>query len=285
MKQTIQLLLLMTILLFTIGCKEEQKTLPIKYDKNTTTLINIHGKTDKRLRLDFYVSYRPKYFPKGKVSSECKEASLHPSTATKRRKVLHRSGATIKNQDEYNVTFPIFNKLVYDKCQSTPVGISVRITRLHEKDGLYARVPIYTDTPSLIESGTRGSMSGGGNMKGDYRVEALEKTGDVSEPPKYFRVKDGARVACYTTRYGPHHVYKTRTKESLNFRCKLPYKGNAEWRDVIEDDNIHLDIVVDEEKNEYLQMHARNNVTGKKEPFQEVKLNIFDKIKKLIQGE
>lgn len=271
----------MTILLFTIGCKEEQKTLPIKYDKNTTTLINIHGKTDKRLRLDFYVSYRPKYFPKGKVSSECKEASLHPSTATKRRKVLHRSGATIKNQDEYNVTFPIFNKLVYDKCQSTPVGISVRITRLHEKDGLYARVPIYTDTPLQ----TTGKSMASGNLKVAYRAEMLKKTGDVSEPPKYFRVKDGARVACYTTRYGPHHVYKTRTKESLSFRCKLPYKGNAEWRDVIEDDNIHLDIVVDEEKNEYLQRYDRKKVIGKKEPFQEVKLNIFDKIKKLIQGE
>ena len=280
-----QLLLLFTLLVFTVGCQEEEKTTPVHYDKNTTTLINIHGKTDKRLRLDFYVSYRPKYFPKGKVSSECKEASLHPSTATKRRNVLHRSGATIKNQDEYNVTFPIFNKLVYDKCQSTPVGISVRITRLHEKDGLYARIPIYTDTPSLIGSGTRGSMSGGGDMKGDYRVEALEKTGDVSEPPKYFRVKDGATVRCFTTRHGAHHVYKTRTKERLSYRCELPYKGNAEWREIIEDDSISLDIIIDENKSRFLQMHARNNVTGKKEPFQEVKLNIFDKIKQLIQGE
>jgi len=279
MKDMIKLLLFFALLVFTVGCQEEEKTTPVHYDKNTTTLINIHGKTDKRLRLDFYVSYRPKYFPKGKVSSECKEASLHPSTATKRRKVLHRSGATIKNQDEYNVTFPIFNKLVYDKCQSTPVGISVQITRLNEKDGLYARVPIYTDTPLQT---TEKSMASG-NLKVAYRAEMLKKTGDVSEPPKYFRVKDGARVECYTK----HYEKDVKSKEHIRFRCELPYKGNATWKEIIKDDNIHLDIVVDNNKSYYYPtlFKMKNGNKGHTEPFQEVKLNIFDKIKQLIQGE
>ena len=285
MNQMIYVLLLSTLLVFTVGCKEEKKTVPAAYDKNTTTLINIHGKTDKRLKLQFYVSYRPKYFPKGKVTDECTEALLHPLTATKRRNVIHSAGAVVEKQNDYNITFPIFNKILHDKCTSTPVGISVRITRLHEKHGLYSIVPIFTDTPSSIGSGTRRSMSGGGDMKVAYRVEALEKTGDVAEPPKYFRVRDGAVVRCFTRRYGAHHVYKTRTKEMLVYQCELPYKGNAEWRDVIKDDSIRLDIIVDENKSSFLQRYDRKKVIGKKEPFQEEKLNWYDKIKLWIKGE
>ena len=122
------------------------------------------------------------------------------------------------------------------------------------------------------------------SFKVAYRAEALRKTGKVSEPPKYFRIRDGARVECYTIRYGAHHVYKGETKESLTFACDLPYKDNAEWRDIIKNDTIHLDIVVDENKTMFLQRHSINHVTGKKEPFQEETLNFFDKIKLWFKG-
>jgi len=283
MKQTI-LALLSVMLIFSLGCQEEQKQTQKQtsthYDKNSTTLITVYGKTDKRLRLDFYVNYRSKYNPNGKISPECQEASLHPITATQRGKLFHQSGAVITNQEEYNITFPIFNKLIQDRCKSTPIGLSVRITRLHEKHGLYSEVPIYTDTPLH----TTEKSTGSGNLKVAYRAEALRKTGHVSEPPKYFRIRDGARVACYTIRYGAHHVYRGETKERLTFRCDLPYKGNAEWRESIKNDTIHLDIIVDENKTMFLQMHSINHVTGKKEPFQEEKLNIFDKIKLWLKG-
>jgi len=267
----------------TTGCKEEKKTTPVAYDKNTITLINIHGKTDKRLKLQFYVSYRPKYFPDGKVNSECRTA-LHPLTATKRGKVLHSGGAVVQNQDEYNITFPIFNKVLHDKCTSTPVGISVRITRLHEKHGLYADVPIYTDTPIGAKQGSHGgSTVGSHGFKVAYRVEALQKTGKVAEPKKYFKVRSGAKVRCLTE----HYEKDTRQKEHVSFRCELPYKGNAQWRDEIVDDSIALDIIVDDNKSYYYPTYKkiRSGDKGHSEPFQEEKLNIYDKIKLWIKGE
>ena len=280
MKQTIQLLLLLSLFMFTQGCnQEEKKEAPATFDKNTTTLINIHGKTDKRLHLYFYTMYRPKYFPDGKVSAECQEILSHPITATKRGRLSY-GGITIENQDEYNITLPIFNKTKRRNCTSTPVGISVRITRLHEKHKQYAVVPIYTDTPLQ----TTEESSGSGNLKVDYRAESLRKTGDIAEPPKYFHIKDGAKVECFTKRHGANHIYRTKTKEHLIFRCDLPYKGNAEWRDSIVDDSIHLDIIIDKNKNEFIQSIDRHKVIGKKEPFQEEKLNIFDKIKLKLGG-
>jgi len=285
MKQTI-LTLLTVMLIFSLGCQEEQKQTQKQtsthYDKNSTTLITVYGKTDKRLKLQFYVNYRSKYNPNGKISPECQEASLHPITATQRGKLFHQSGAVITNQEEYNITFPIFNKLIQDKCKSTPIGLSVRITRLHEKHGLYSEVPIYTDTPSSIGSGTKGSMSGGGDMKAAYREESFRKTGKVSEPPKYFRIRDGARVACYTK----HYEKDINMDESVDFRCDLPYKGNAEWREIIKDDTIHLDIIVDENKSYFYptSYNIKHGDKGHVEPFQEEKLNIFDKIKLWFKG-
>jgi len=278
MKQTIQLLFLMMLLLFTIGCEKEKKTTQVPFDKNTTTLINIYGKTDKRLHLDFYVTYRPKYNPDGKVSKECKQA-LHPATATQQGKLSY-AGISIEKQDEYNITLPIYNKTLYQQCQSTPVGISVRITRLHEKHKQYSVVPIYTDTPLQ----TTEKSTGSGNLKVAYRAQMLKERGKVSEPPKYFRIRDGARVECYTKRYGAHHVYRSKTKERLTFRCDLPYKGNASWRDKIVDDKIHLDIIIDEKTNEFIQRYDIKKVIGTQEAFQEEKLNIFDKLKLKLGG-
>ena len=276
MKQTIQLLFLMMLLFFTIGCEKEKKTTQVPFDKNSTTLIHIYGKTDKRLHLDFYVTYRPKYNPDGKVSKECKQA-LHPATATQQGKLSY-AGISIENQDEYNITLPIYNKTLYQQCQSTPVGISVRITRLHEKHKQYSVVPIYTDTP--LQTWEKGIVSG--NLKGDYRAQMLKERGKVSEPPKYFRIRDGANVACYTR----HYAGDRESKEHVRFRCDLPYKGNASWRDKIVDDKIHLDIMVDEQKSYYYpplqQIH--NGVKGHSEPFQEEKLNIFDKLKLKLGG-
>jgi len=283
MQAMIHILLLFILAVFTTGCEEEKKTAPVAYDKNTTTLINIHGKTDKRLKLQFYVSYRPKYFPKGKVTDECTEALLHPLTATKRRNVIHSAGAVVEKQDDYNITFPIFNKILHDKCTSTPVGISVRITRLHEKHGLYSIVPIFTDTPTGAIEGSPGVIVGNRSFKGSYRAEALRKTGDVAEPPKYFRVRDGAVVRCFTK----HYEEDGTSKEQVGFKCELPYKGNAEWRDVIKDDSISLDIIVDENKNYYYPtlQKMKNGNKGHTEPFQEEKLNWYDKIKLWIKGE
>jgi len=284
MKQNIELLLLIIILIITTGCKEEKTTTPVTYDKNTTTLINIHGKTDKRLKLQFYVSYRPKYFKDGKVSDTCTQALLHPLTATKRGEVLHSGGAVIENQDEYNITFPIFNKILLDKCTSTPVGISVHITRLHEKHGLYADVPIYTDMPIGAKAGSHGgSTTGSHGFKVAYRVEALQKTGDVAEPPKYFRVRDRAVVRCLTK----HYEKDGSSKEHVSFRCELPYKGNAEWRDTIKDDSIRLDIIVDDNKSFYYPTlkKMKSGIKGHSEPFQEEKLNWYDKLKLWISGE
>jgi len=280
-------MLLSLSIFFTTACQKEQKqSLRANYDKNTTTLINVYGKTDKRLKLKFYVSYRSKYFPDGKVTDECTEVLLHPVTATKRGKLLHTNGATVKNQDEYNLTFPIFNKILHDKCTSTPIGISVRITRANEKHGLYSVVPILTDTPiGAIEGFSGGSSVGNRAFKTSYRAEALEKYGKVKEPPKYFRVKDGAKVGCYTVRYGAHKFYTKPTKERMSFRCALPYKENASWRDVIVDDKIHLDIIIDDNKTEFLQRVGQTKVIGRKDFFQEEKLNLYDKLKLWIKGE
>jgi len=281
MKQTI-LTLPTVMLIFSLGCQEEQKQTQKQtsthYDKNSTTLITVYGKTDKRLKLQFYVNYRSKYNPNGKISPECQEASLHPITATQRGKLFHQSGAVITNQDEYNITFPIFNKLIQDKCKSTPIGLSVRITRLHEKHGLYSEVPIYTDTPIGAVEGSRGAVVGDRSFKVAYRAEALRKTGKVSEPPKYFRIRDGARVACYTK----HYEKDGSSKEHTTFRCELPYKGNAEWRESIKDDTIHLDIIVDKNKSYFYPAFYKMEIgdKGHVEPFQEETLNIFDKMKR-----
>jgi len=282
MKQTIHVLLLSALLVFTVGCKKE-KTTAVAYDKNTTTLINIHGKTDRRLHLYFFMMYRPKYFPDGKVNSECRTV-LNPLTATKRGEVKY-GGTSIENQDEYNITIPVLNKTMIDKCQYTPIGISVRITRRHEKNGLYSEVPIYTDTPIGAVAGSPRSIVGSRSFKGSYRAEALRKTGKVAEPKKYFKIRSGAKVRCFTIRYGAHHIYRDPDPERLTFECALPYEGNAQWQDEIVDDSIVLDIVVDENKTEFLQRVGRHKVIGKKDTFQEEKLNWYDRIKLWIKGE
>jgi len=173
--------------------------------------------------------------------------------------------------------------LIQDRCKSTPIGLSVRITRLHEKHGLYSEVPIYTDTPIGAVEGSRGAVVGDRSFKVAYRAEALRKTGKVSEPPKYFRIRDGARVECYTEHYEKDNT----SKERISFRCELSYKGNATWREVIKDDTIHLDIIVDENKSYFYPTlrKVRNGQKGHSEPFQEEKLNIFDKMKLWLKGE
>ena len=277
MKQTIHVLLLSALLVFTVGCKEEKKTASVTYDKNTTTLINIHGKTDRRLHLYFFMMYRPKYFPDGKVNSECRTV-LNPLTATKRGEVKY-GGTSIENQDEYNITIPVLNKTMIDKCQYTPIGISVRITRRHEKNGLYSEVPIYTDTPIY----TSEKSAGGGSFKTDYRVKILKKTGKVAEPKKYFKIRSGAKVRCFTK----HYEKDGTSKEQIVFKCKLPYEGNAQWRDEIVDDSIALDIVVDENKSYYYPTLAKikSGIKGHTESFQEEKLKWYDTIKLWIKGE
>jgi hypothetical protein len=265
----------------TTGCKEDKKETSVTYDKNTTTLINIHGKTDKRLHLYFFMMYRPKYFPDGKVNSECRTV-LNPLTATKRGKLKY-GGVVVENQDEYNITIPVQNKTLENRCQYTPIGISVRITRLHEKHGLYSEVPIYTDTPIYISAATAGSDSGGWDGKVHYRGIALRKTGKVAEPKNYFKIRDGATVKCFTK----HYEEDGRLKETVKFKCKLPYEGNAQWRDEIVDDSIALDIVVDSNKSYYYPTlkKTRSGIKGHSEPFQEEKLNWYDKIKLWVKGE
>ncbi len=262
-----------------MACAKEEKT--VAYDKNTTTLIHIHGKTDKRLQLYFNVMYRGRYFRDGVVSNECKDvlSKYHGQ----KKPTIKSAGVIVKNTDEYNITIPIYNKSLRMRCTYDPIGISLQIRRAHEKHGLYADIPILTDTPSYISSADRGSMGGGWNARGMYRGEQREKIGHVEEPPKYFRIINGATVKCYTARFKKDRI----TKEHVRLHCDLPYKNIDLWQEEIKDDNIEFNVVVDENKNYFyptLEEHRRG-VKKLPEVFQEEHLSWYDTLKLWMKGE
>jgi len=261
------------------ACSKEEKV--VAYDKNITTLVHIHGKTDKRLQLYFSVMYRGRYFRDGVVSNECKEvlSKYHGQ----KKPTIKSAGVIVKNTDEYNITIPIYNKGLRMRCTYDPIGISLQIRRAHEKHGLYAKVPILTDTPSYIPSADRGSMSGGWDAAMKYRGEQREKLGHVEEPPKYFRIRNGTKIECYTK----HYEKDGRSKESVSLHCDLPYKNIDLWQEEIKDDTIKLDVSIDEDKSYYYPplQQIRNGAKGHKDTFQEEHLSWYDTLKLWMKGE
>ena len=167
------------------------------------TMINIYGKTDKRLKLKFVSTYRP---VSTASNPECK-SYLDINTATK-RVPLRAESRTIENQDEYNITIPVYNKDIRIKCEYEFVGISVRVERMYERGGLYAIVPILSDSPIFIGEGTKTGQS----SSGDSFHAKMRK--------KYFRMPNGKRVSCFT------EFYERRKGDS--FTCDLNFREEIE---------------------------------------------------------
>ena len=115
------------------------------------------------------------------------------------------------------------------KCEYEFVGISVRVERLYERCGLYAIIPILSDTPIYVGQG----YHGGYTMSHTYRPTK-----------KYFKMPNDVNVECLTIEYAKH------TNE--NFICRLSKNDINSSIDKIKNESIKLDINVDESRCRYL---------------------------------
>lgn len=230
-------------------------------DDINATMINIYGKTDKRLKLSFISTYRPK----SNASNPACKSYLDINTATK-RVPLRAESRTIENQDEYNITIPVYNKDMRSKCEYEFVGISVRVERMYEKEGKYASVPILSDSPIFIGHGTKTGQSSSGDS---FHAEMRQK---------YFRMPNGKRVSCFT------EFYERRKGDS--FTCDLNFREEIEGVNQVVNDNIKLDINIDKEKCLYIPRFSRKvkkSIT--KDYFRMPKTPLHIKIKNIFTGE
>lgn len=192
------------------------------------TLINIYGKTDKRLKLKFISTYRPKSTAS---NPECK-SYLDINTATK-RVPLRAESRTIENQDEYNITIPVYNKDMRTKCEYEFVGISVRVERMYERGGLYASVPILSDKPYFIGQGTKYGFSSA------YTPKHIKK---------YFRMPNGKKVSCFTGYYEKGDMFN---ENKTTFTCDLNFRGEIKGVGIVNEDSINIDININENRSRY----------------------------------
>jgi len=249
------------------------------------TMINIYGKSDKRLKLYFVSTYRPRG---NHLPSECLSKTLNWNTATK-KPILKFGVVSVKGKDEYNITIPVYNIDLKSKCSYEFAGISVKIWRRYDDD-LYADIPILTDVPIFTSQGDRSGCS-----------SSPENRTKIIKTKKYFRIPDGEKVSCFTEEFEEKDL-------TTNFICRLSHREINSSVDEIRDQSIHFDIDVEEQLGEYFfndkRLSQYNYRKGKmtkedallhlskqghfKEADRPIHISILEKLqnlKKLITGE
>ena len=191
------------------------------------TMINIYGKSDKRLKLYFVSTYRPRG---NHLPPECLSKTLNWNTATK-RPILKFGAVSVEGKDDYNVTIPVHNIDLRSKCAYEFAGISVKIWRRYDDD-LYADIPILTDVPMFTSQGHISGCSG-----------SSENRTNIIKTKKYFRIPNGEKVSCFTEEF--------EKSNNTHFICRLSQREIKSGVDKIKDQSIHLDIDVEEQLGKY----------------------------------
>lgn len=255
-------LFVLTLFMFSAQlCAEES----IKVTEQTTELrtITLKGKIDPRLYAWVISRYRPTDLTN---KEKCLSKKSNWGTGTKKALPDWKVVVIIPDKNNnYEVTVPI-DHVGEDKCDYEYFDTEIKIRR-DKNDELYASFTIASNNRASrhVNQGDKSGYSG---------VLGLPVMPENTK--KYFQLPSRSQIICYTTFFS--------SNDRTTFTCYEEYVGADNGTDVLRTNSINLDIIIDEERSQFVFPYEdiKNRGKKKKDYFRDYKPEFIERLKQKL---